>query len=307
MQWFRLHTEFAHDPKLNSFTKSQRYDLVVLLCLAADSAIPGTILLDDEDIAATLQQDETEFAAFVAKLEKKAIMARDEKGNLLFLHWKERQYEKPSDTPEETSRRKREQRERERQEREALQNGHANVTPMSRPVTLPEQSRAEQSRYITEQSRAEQNREATPGTELDALPACLPFVASDDSALPAKPSAPPLSVRETVADLLTEAELTDLLKTWKPPEVQAGCEILRKRIKAGKPRPRDVPAYLHTSILPEVRNAERHERPPPKAKPQKSTSEEDTERQKANAALLAHTAAAMRAKGVAFELPELPP
>lgn len=110
MKWFRLHSEFATDPKLKTFTKAQRYDLICLLCLANDAKERGVILLDAEDIAATLEMDEADYAAFITKLERKGILSVRGDGAVVFNNWLARQYDKPSDTPEETAKRKRDSR-----------------------------------------------------------------------------------------------------------------------------------------------------------------------------------------------------
>lgn len=110
MKWFRLHSEFATDPKLKTFTKTQRYDLICLLCIANESKERGVINLDPEDIAATLDQDEAEYAAFIAKLSKKGILSQREDGAIVFTNWLTRQYDKLSDTPKESAARQQKRR-----------------------------------------------------------------------------------------------------------------------------------------------------------------------------------------------------
>ena len=145
MKWFRLYSEFVNDPKLKTFSKSQRYDLVCLLCMANESDDRGVIHQDAEDMAATLEITEEEYAAFVAKLERKKVLFIRDDGGLVFTNWLKRQYDKPSDYPEATAARQQKRR-TEAPENEpsepAKPRGNApqsvtgdSVTPSSRAVT----------------------------------------------------------------------------------------------------------------------------------------------------------------------------
>lgn len=175
MKWFKLHTEFAHDPKLRSFSAAQRYYVIVLFCLAADSDEPGTIMLDAEDIAATMGIDEEEYEELVTRLEKKGIvtrMSREGHESLSVTHWDKRQYTYPSDRPEASAERKRRQRERERNQADTrdIPSQNTDVTSMSRV----QQNRTDSEQNRAEQNRAEQNRE-------DIQASSPPVVASPDA------------------------------------------------------------------------------------------------------------------------------
>lgn len=100
------------------------------MCLANDSRERGVILLDVEDIAATLDIDEAEYTAFVAKLERKGIVTTRADGGVVLTNWITRQYDKPSDAPEETARRQRDKREREKPVTPESRASHA----LSRPI-----------------------------------------------------------------------------------------------------------------------------------------------------------------------------
>lgn len=106
MEWFRLYSEFFTDPKLKTFTKAQRYDVLALMSLASQSKERGVIFIDDEDLAATLELSEEDFAAFVAKMEKKGIAERCQAGHICIVKFLDRQYDNPSDRPEKVAERK---------------------------------------------------------------------------------------------------------------------------------------------------------------------------------------------------------
>lgn len=123
VSWFRLHHDFRRDPKLRSFSKAERSDLIDLLLIASESNERGTILLDDEDVAAELELNIDDYNKFVEKLIRKKILHPEEDGALMFINWDIRQVDtskapKPSDAPEETARRQRERRARLREQKE---------------------------------------------------------------------------------------------------------------------------------------------------------------------------------------------
>ena len=119
MKWFKLYSEFAEDPKLRTFTKAQRYDLICLMCYASEAKVRGTLVLENEDLAATLGITEEEWVTFRDKLVRKSILTVED-GKMAFTHWDARQEVYPSDKPEQTRERKRLQRTRQKESEGAL-------------------------------------------------------------------------------------------------------------------------------------------------------------------------------------------
>ena len=144
MKWFRLYSEFANDPKLKTFSKSQRYDIICLLCMANESKDRGVIHEDAEDMAATLDMTDEEYQAFTAMLERKNILSFREDGALVLVNFMKRQYDSPSDMPAETAKRKAKQRSLDDNEyldkidnvvHATSRQSHDKVTTLSRGVT----------------------------------------------------------------------------------------------------------------------------------------------------------------------------
>lgn len=145
MEWFRLYNEFANDPKLLSFSKSERYDVVCLLCLASSSQERGTLLLDDEDLAGYLSVSLDDFLKLTSRLIKKAILERTPDGWLRFVHWAARQ-------PHSDSAAGRMRAYRERQKSNAVQNSSDDCSTQLRNGDVTVTNR-------TEKKREEKNRE----------------------------------------------------------------------------------------------------------------------------------------------------
>ena len=97
--WFRVYSEFATDPKVQSMSEAMQRRLMMLMCLRCS------------DVLATLQDDELQFALHISEselAETKAIFVRkgftDSEWNL--LNWDKRQFN--SDSSTERSRKSRE-------------------------------------------------------------------------------------------------------------------------------------------------------------------------------------------------------
>jgi hypothetical protein len=312
IKWLRLYDDLLDDPKVQRLEPYLFKAWINLLCLANKSETRG-LLPPLADIAWRLRMSEEETEAILDALTAAGLI--DEmNGHRVPHNWGERQ--KPSD---DGNKRVAEWRERQKEQGLPL-NGHVTLQP-EEDVTLQETSqvtprvrrgRAEADRDLErEQSRAEGEceRETAP-------PACLPFVASDDSAPPpilGKPiPPPPKSLREFAAPLLSEADIADLLTSgpeprgsprWSEAEIREGVSILRER----KGNPKKPKAYLHTSILPEVRAGKRANAPPkPKTPPPEETAEEIEAFQRRKAQELAALRAKREQRGVSHEIPPLP-
>lgn len=109
MPWLRLYTEIIDDPKMRRFTGDQFRDWIHLLCLAREAKEPGVIEMSVEDAAWRLRRPVEDFKTSLA-LFADLDMVRVEDSTITVLHFLERQYDKPSDTPEATRERKRKSR-----------------------------------------------------------------------------------------------------------------------------------------------------------------------------------------------------
>jgi hypothetical protein len=82
-------TDFLRPSGLPELSKSQKWDLIMLMCHAGESKRRGILDGDDEDIAAFLSLSEEDFYSFVDYLESENILTRGEDGKLFFVNWKE--------------------------------------------------------------------------------------------------------------------------------------------------------------------------------------------------------------------------
>lgn len=126
MRWFRLYTEARTDAKLLSLTDAEFRVWFNLLCYAADQDERGSIDASNwfKLAVEVAGGNEDLLTTVVDKLTKLDILARD--GAILrFIHFEERQYDKPSDRPEAVRERVRRYRER----------SAATETPVERHVT----------------------------------------------------------------------------------------------------------------------------------------------------------------------------
>ena len=87
--WFRLYSEFSHDPKVQMMSEAMQRRYIMLMCLrCADSLVNVT----DEEVAFALRLDEQEIAATKQAFLKKGFI--DDEWNL--LNWQKRQPESDS-------------------------------------------------------------------------------------------------------------------------------------------------------------------------------------------------------------------
>lgn len=123
MKWFRLYSEARTDAKLESLPDDMFRVWFKLMCFAGEQPTRGFVEgYDDDLLAVEVARGDVELLrATLARLVKlRIIVAGDDA--VLICNWEARQYDKPSDTPEETRRRKQESRAR-----------HADVTPRHDP------------------------------------------------------------------------------------------------------------------------------------------------------------------------------
>jgi hypothetical protein len=140
--WFKLHHDMPDDIKLRRFTPQEKWAWVALLCLASKSAQRGVINAEDEDIAEYCEFNCTQdWLYYRDKLIAKGMLEIGGDGNLHILHWKDRQYEKPSDRPEAVKARVTRHRLNKKKEQETRCN--ALQTPSNADVTPQIQTRSD--------------------------------------------------------------------------------------------------------------------------------------------------------------------
>lgn len=83
--WFRLYSEFAHDPKVQALSESYQRRLVMIFCLRSEGALPK---LTDEEIAFALRITAQELAATKAVFVVKGFIGDD----WSVTAWDKRQY-----------------------------------------------------------------------------------------------------------------------------------------------------------------------------------------------------------------------
>jgi hypothetical protein len=146
MKWLRLYSEARTDAKLRALTAEQFRVWFNLLCFASEQPARGMILFDDAELLAVevADCDDALLTATIDRLVKFRILARVE-GGVAFVAFAERQYDKPSDTPEETRNRKRRSRRPAATVTPMSRGGHANVTRRHDPDTDTEGDTEEKS------------------------------------------------------------------------------------------------------------------------------------------------------------------
>lgn len=127
MKWFRVYSEARTDAKLESLTDAQHRVWFRLMCFAGDQGERGDIMGYDEELLAVevARGDVDLLRSTLERLVKLRIIATGD--GVRFVNWEKRQYDKPSDAPEQTRERKRKSR--------ASSIEESSVTPMSRAVT----------------------------------------------------------------------------------------------------------------------------------------------------------------------------
>jgi len=124
-QWFRLYSEFSHDPKVQMLSEVNQRRLIMLFCIRCN----GNVTLQDEQVAFQLRISMDEWLASKAIFIDKNFINNDNE----VLNWDKRQFVSDSSA------------ERVAKHRERMKQS-SNVT-----VTPPEQNRTDTEHNITEQ------------------------------------------------------------------------------------------------------------------------------------------------------------
>jgi hypothetical protein len=176
MPWLRLHSEARCDPKLELLSDAQFRVWFRLLCFANDQPERGTIAFRSMKLLAVQvsKGDEALLAEVLALLVELNIIDVDDEDELVaFVHWTERQYDKPSDAPQATRERKARQRDKsDPPPTDPLTSTPSrDVTPMSRDVT----------RCHGQEEKREEEKEET--TNARASASLVPDVSTSSSSL----------------------------------------------------------------------------------------------------------------------------
>jgi len=89
LPWFRLYSEFAKDPKIQSMTEPMQRRLIMLFCLQCSEELNA---LDDDELCCVMRIDVVTLHETLQLFEKKRFI--DEKRNI--LNWDKRQYKSDS-------------------------------------------------------------------------------------------------------------------------------------------------------------------------------------------------------------------
>lgn len=140
-EWFRVYNEILGDQKMRGITGDQFRAWIFLLALANQSAERGTVVVDDpEGLADVLRLQLDELETTLERFERLRMIERDGNGTITISNFLARQYDKPSDAPPETAKRRQRARQRKSEgDDTAAEHGetpcHADVTPKNRGVT----------------------------------------------------------------------------------------------------------------------------------------------------------------------------
>ena len=122
LPWFRLYSEARNDRKLESLSDAEFRVWFRLLCYAAETEPRGVFEIDDL-LGVEVGCENGDMASMLEKLKRLRIIDVEEELGY-FIAFADRQYDKPSDAPEQV-------RERVRRYRERKKNAEAgDVTPM---------------------------------------------------------------------------------------------------------------------------------------------------------------------------------
>lgn len=137
LPWFRVYIDARNDSKLEALNDREFRIWFKLLCFAAEQDNRGSIdYLDPEFVAMELRLGSDELESAISRMVRLRLLVRSDQ-NVTFPRFAERQYDKPSDTPEAT---------KARQHKRRSTRVSRDVTPLSRDVTR----RTEQTRTETE-------------------------------------------------------------------------------------------------------------------------------------------------------------
>lgn len=150
MDWFRMYSEFASDPKVQSMSEAMQRRLMMLLCLRCSNTL---VTLQDDEIAFALRISAEDLAETKTLFMRKSFI--DDAWEI--LQWDKRQFVSDSSAP-------RVARHRAKVKAEAEKMCNVTVTPQNRTDTDTEQTQ--------KQNKSEKK---TPSAPAAPLPEWIPF------------------------------------------------------------------------------------------------------------------------------------
>lgn len=121
--WFRLYSEFSHDPKIQMMPEAMQRRYIMLLCMRCSETL---VTLHETEIAFQMRLSDDELAKTKELFLSKGFI--DEDWNL--TNWEKRQY--VSDSSTERVRKHRDKKKEEVKQDETLQKQHSNGTEQNR-------------------------------------------------------------------------------------------------------------------------------------------------------------------------------
>jgi DnaD/phage-associated family protein len=113
MPWLKLYTEIRTDPKMQALNDLEFRTWINIMCLSAESKVRGVICIDIglaypvEGIARALCINTDELTSCLNTFKKLRMVDVDQDGIITLTNFDARQYDKPSDKPEEVAKRAR--------------------------------------------------------------------------------------------------------------------------------------------------------------------------------------------------------
>lgn len=264
MHWLRLYSEARTDNKLRALSDAQHRVWFNLLCYAGEQPRRGIIESDAFMLSIECAGGDEELLNATLTLLARLRIVAVEDGAVRFLAWDDRQYDKPSDRPEETAERKRKSRANanhsitpEANAATPEGNSDGDVTPMSRSVT-PRHDPYTETETETDkiQSRAEAETETETGAGgAGASVAVHPFallealcdaIGQDTSVLAKRERDRQLAVaKRLVADGFTPPDI-DRMVGWLSAQswVTGGVDLFLIEKQSGKWRLAGSPATV---------------------------------------------------------------
>lgn len=138
MPWLKLHTEIRTDPKMQALSDLEFRTWINILCLSAESKVRGVICIEEGlaypivGLARTLFITVNELTSCLNKFQELRMIDVNPDGIITVTHFDDRQYDKPSDKPEEVAKRVRKHR---------MDKGNAKVTPIKREKNAIEEDK----------------------------------------------------------------------------------------------------------------------------------------------------------------------
>jgi hypothetical protein len=136
MEWFRMYSEFASDPKVQSMPEIMQRRLVMLLCLRCSNTL---VTLQDDEVAFALRISETELAESKVLFMRKGFVNDDWE----ILNWDKRQFVSDSSAARVAKHRAAKKQAGSTPEKDADSTCNVTVTPQNRTDTEQTQNRTE--------------------------------------------------------------------------------------------------------------------------------------------------------------------